>query len=87
MVNPLEEKRKKIDAIDALLAGLLAERLAVAAALAGLKNDVRGPASEKAVLSRAAGLVKDAKLLPAILAIYREILKQGRRLQKASVQK
>ena len=81
MENPLGEKRKKIDAIDVRLAGLLAERLILAAALAGLKKKVRDPIREAAVLKRAAGLVKDPELRLAVLAIYREIIKQGRRLQ------
>ena len=84
MKNPLEEKRKKIDVMDARLAVLLAERLAAAASLAGLKKKIRDPAREAAVLKRAAALIKDRKLRPAVLAIYREIIKQSRRLQKAN---
>ena len=87
MRNPLEGKRKKIDAIDARLAGLLAERLSVAASLAGLKKKVRDPKREAVVLKHAAGLVKDRKLRPAVLAVYRELIKQGRRLQTASARK
>ena len=70
--------------MDARLAVLLAERLAAAASLAGLKMKVRDPAREAAVLKRAAALIKDRKLRPAVLAIYREIIKQSRRLQKAN---
>lgn len=81
MGNPLNEKRKNIDAIDARLAGLLAERLSAAAALAGLKKKVRDPVREAVILKRAAGMVKDRKLRPAVLAVYRELMKQGRRLQ------
>ena len=87
MGNPLGEKRGEIDAIDARLAGLLAERFSVAASLAGLKKKVRDPAREASVLKRATGLVKDRKLRSAVLAVYREIIKQSRRLQKDSIRK
>ncbi len=84
MGNPLKDKRKKIDAIDGLLAGLLAERLSVAASMAGLKKRVRDSAREASVLRHAAGLVKNRALRPAVLAVYRELIKQGRRLQQAA---
>lgn len=87
MKNPLEEKRKKIDALDTRLAGLLAERFSIVASLAGLKKKVRDPARETTVLKHAAGLVKDRKLRPAVLAVYRELIKRGRRLQSASAVK
>ncbi len=85
MGNPLEEKRKEVDRIDGRLAVLLAERLAIAASMAGLKKRLRDSAREAAVLKRAAGLVKDRKLRPAVMAVYREIIRQGLRLQRASV--
>ncbi len=87
MRNRLDEKRKEIDAIDARLAGLLAERLSVAASLGGLKKKIRDTAREAAVLKHAAGLVMDRRLRPAVKAVYRELIKQGRRLQRASAVK
>lgn len=81
MRSPLEEKRKKIDAIDVRLAALLVKRLAIAASLAELKQKVRDTDREAGVLRRAVNLTKDRKLRAAMLAVYREILKQGRRLQ------
>ena len=87
MGNPLEEKRKEVDRIDGRLAVLLAERLAIASSMAGLKKRIRDSAREAAVLQRAAGLVKDRKLRPAVMAVYREIIRQGLRLQRASIRK
>jgi len=84
MRDPLKDKRNKIDAIDNLLAGLLAERLSVAASMTGLKKKVRDSARETSVLRHAAGLVKNRELRPAVLAVYRELIKQGRRLQQAA---
>ncbi|HBB66076.1 MAG: hypothetical protein A2X28_01285 [Elusimicrobia bacterium GWA2_56_46] len=83
MADTLEEKRKKIDAIDARLAVLLAARFSLAASLAGLKKKVRDPLREAAVLKHAANLVNDGRLRPAVLAVYREIMKRSRLLQKA----
>ena len=84
MGNPLKDKRKKIDAIDSLLAGMLAERLSVAASMTGLKKKVRDSAREASVLRRVASLVKNRELRPAVLAVYRELIKQGRSLQQAA---
>jgi len=81
MGTPLAEKRKQIDALDARLAGLMAERFSVVRSLAELKNKVRDPRREAAVLKRAAGLVKDKTLRPAVTAVYRELIKQSRLLQ------
>ena len=82
MENPLEKRRKKIDALDSRLAGLLAERFSVVLSLAGLKKKVRDPRREAAVLKHAAASVKDKKLRPAVTAVYGEIIRQGRLLQK-----
>ena len=84
MAKPLGEKRKKIDALDGRLAGLLAERFAVARSLAGLKKKVRDLRREAAVLRRAAASVKDKKLRPAVAAVYRELIRQSMLLQKRS---
>lgn len=81
MENPLEKRRKKIDALDARLAGLMAERFSLVLSLAGLKKRVRDPRREAAVLKHAAGRVKDKKLRPAVTAVYREIIRRGRLLQ------
>ena len=81
MRSPLEEKRKKIDAIDVRLAALLIKRLAIASSLAGSKIKVRDPIREAVILKRAAGLTRNRELRAAVLAVYREILNQGRRLQ------
>ncbi|MFA6433268.1 MAG: chorismate mutase [Elusimicrobiales bacterium] len=81
MANPLEKKRGRIDAIDARLTGLLAGRLSLAASMTELKKKVRDPGREAAVLRRAARRVKDRTVRPAVVAIYREIIKQSRRLQ------
>lgn len=81
MENPLEKRRKKIDALDARLAGLMAERFSLVLSLAGLKKRVRDPRREAAVLKHAAGCVKDKKLRPAVTAVYREMIRRGRLLQ------
>ena len=78
----MEEKRKAIDALDVRLAGLMAERFSVVRSLAGLKKKVRDPRREAAVLKRAAARVKDKKLRPAVTAVYRELIRQSRLLQK-----
>ncbi len=82
MENPLEKKRKKIDALDARLAGLMAERFSVVLSLAGLKKKVRDPRREAAVLRHAAGQVKDKKFRTAVTAVYKELIRQSRLLQK-----
>jgi chorismate mutase len=84
MENIVEKKRKRIDALDARLAPLLAARLRAAASLKGLKKKVRDTAREAEVLARAAALVKDGKLRPAALSVYREIIRQSRLLQERS---
>ncbi len=82
MGKPLEEKRRTIDALDARLAGLMAERFSVVLSLAGLKKKVRDPRREAAVLKHAAAAVKEKKLRPAVTAVYRELIRQSRLLQK-----
>ena len=78
----MEEKRKAIDALDARLAGLMAERFSVVLSLAGLKKKIRDPKREASVLKHAAASVKDKKLRPAVTAVYRAIIRQSRLLQK-----
>lgn len=84
MTDPLGEKRRQIDAVDAKLSGLLAERLSLAASMAGLKKKVRDPQREELVLERASGRIGDRALRAAVLAVYMELLKQGRSLQSAA---
>ena len=81
MTNILARKRAKIDALDSRLAVLLAGRFAVVRSLSGLKRTVRDPKREKEVLSRVRGLVKDRTLKQAVSAVYKEIIKQARRIQ------
>jgi len=80
-MNILAEKRKKIDDLDARITILLAERLRIAASLKELKKKARDPRREAEVLEHAAGLIKDTNLRPAVLAVYREIIKQSRLIQ------
>jgi len=77
----LKEKRRRIDALDTKLSALLAERLALASSMAGLKRKVRDPERETLVLNRAAGHIRNPELRAAVTTVYRELLKQGRRLQ------
>lgn len=85
MENPeLAGKRRRIDALDARISRLLAERLALSASMAGLKKKVRDPERETAVLERAARQAGDRRLRAAVMAVYRGILAQGRALQAAA---
>ncbi len=81
MIGLLLEKRRQIDALDTKLAGLLAERLSLAASMAGLKKRVRDPKREALVLERVAAPIRDRALRAAVRKIYRELMKQGRLLQ------
>jgi len=81
MISALEKKRKKIDALDSRLAALLAERFGLVKSLAGLKKTIRDPEREAAVLKTAGGLVKGQALSSAVTAVYKEIFRQGRRIQ------
>jgi chorismate mutase len=82
MGDPLQEKRRALDTIDNRLASLLADRFSVVRSLAGLKKKILDPRREAAVLKHAVDRVKNKGLRSAILAVYREILKQSRLLQK-----
>ncbi|HOW89135.1 MAG TPA: chorismate mutase [Elusimicrobiales bacterium] len=82
--SALAGKRRRIDALDARLSRLLAERLALSASMAGLKKKVRDPEREAAVLERAARQAGGRRLRAAVKAVYREILAQGRALQSAA---
>jgi chorismate mutase len=81
MDKGLAAGRKKIDAIDARLARLLADRLAVARSLAAFKNTIRDPRREAVVIRRAAKAASGGELRLAVAAIFREIIRQGLRLQ------
>jgi chorismate mutase len=78
----LERRRGKIDALDARLARILAERFRVVLSLVGLKKSVRDAARERVVLARVRRLVGGKELEPAAAAVYREIMKQSRLLQR-----
>ncbi|MBI4802630.1 MAG: chorismate mutase [Elusimicrobia bacterium] len=82
MISALEKKRKKIDAIDSRLAGLLVKRFGLVKSLAGLKKTIRDPKREAAVLKTAGGLAGSKELRFAVAAVYKEIFRQGRRMQK-----
>ena len=81
MGRALDEKRKKIDGIDARLAGLLARRFSIVRSMTGLKNKVRDTEREAMVLERALGQVSDKSLHVYLRAVYREIMRQGRSIQ------
>lgn len=78
----LARRRQRIDDLDAKLVRTLAERLLIARSLAGLKQSVRDGARERAVLGRIRRLVGRKELEPAAVAVYREIIKHSRRLQR-----
>jgi len=82
MKNLLEKKRREIDGLDARLAGLLVRRLRLAGSLKSLKEKVRDPEREAEVLAGVSANAKDRKLVPALLAVYREIIRQSRGLQE-----
>lgn len=83
MTSAIEKKRKRIDSIDSRLAPLLAERFGVVRSLAGLKKAARDAAREAEVLAHAGRLVKKKEFRPAVAAVYKEIFRQGRRIQNA----
>jgi chorismate mutase len=84
MTNLLRKKRSQIDALDTELSGLLAERLSLAASMAGLKKEDRDLRREALVLERVAGPIKGCALRAAVRAVYLELMKQGRLLQAAA---
>lgn len=80
MEERLEKARKKIDALDRAIAGLLGRRFALAAGLAPLKKKIRDPRREARVLANVARGVRPA-FRKAARAAYAEIIKQSRLLQ------
>jgi chorismate mutase len=82
MKDPLKEKRKRIDELDRRIARLLTGRFRAAASLRGLKKTVRDQARESVVLKRAVSAAKTPRFRAALLSVYREVIKQSRRLQE-----
>lgn len=78
----LQRRRQRIDALDVRLVRALAERLRIARSLAGLKDSVRDRERERAILLRVRRLVASKELEPAAVAVYREIMRQSRDLQR-----
>jgi len=82
MTDELRAARKKIDALDRRLAALLGRRFALAAPLAGLKKKVSDPARERRVLANARGNAGGKIYAAGVTAVFKEIIKQSKRLQR-----
>ena len=84
MADRLQELRKKIDGLDARVAGLLARRFKLARAITreGLKKKPVDPAREKRVLANAAAAAGDKAFREAVRAIFSEVIRQTKKIQK-----
>jgi len=80
MAGKLEAARLKIDSLDRRLAALLARRFALAVPLLKLKGKPADPARERRVLANAAAAAGKI-YAPAARAIFKEIIRQTKRLQ------
>ncbi|MGH9548790.1 MAG: prephenate dehydrogenase/arogenate dehydrogenase family protein, partial [Terriglobales bacterium] len=82
----LDQVRKRIDEVDAEIARLLAERLALASEVAALKIDlnisIKDGAREQEVLDRVTTAASDAHICAAIREIYQTIFACSRQLQR-----
>ena len=84
MASQLLELRGKIDTLDRRIAGLLARRFALAAAITrtGLKKKLTDAAREKRVLANAAAAAGAPAFGRAARAIFTEIIRQTKKIQK-----
>ena len=80
MAGKLEAARLKIDSLDRRIAALLARRCALASPLKGLKGKPADPARERRVLANAAAAAGKI-YAPAARSVFKEIIKQTKRLQ------
>jgi len=83
MPDKLKSARSKIDFLDRRIAALLARRFALAVPLKALKKKTTDSAREKQVLSNAAAAAGEV-YAPAAKAIFTEIIKQSKKLQKGT---
>lgn len=81
MTDELRAAREKIDALDRRLASLLGRRFALAAPLAKLKKTVSDPARERRVLANARSHAGGKIYGAGVTAVFKEIIKQSKRLQ------
>ena len=80
MTDKLAAARRRIDALDRRIAALLSRRFALAAPLRALKGRASDPAREREVLSNAGRRAGRAHAA-GVTAVFREIIKQSKRLQ------
>ncbi|MEI7527689.1 MAG: chorismate mutase [Elusimicrobiota bacterium] len=76
--------RKKIDALDRRVAGLLARRFALALVITrkGLKKKFTDPARERRVLGNAAAAAGCPEFGRAARAVFTEVIRQTKKIQK-----
>lgn len=82
MASELQAAREKIDSLDRRIAALLARRWAVAAPLRALKKRATDPARERRVLANAAAAAGKPPYAAAARAVFAEIIRQTKKLQK-----
>lgn len=78
--DELAAARAAVDAVDRRIAALLARRFRLTGPLRLLKNKPTDPARERAVLANAAAVVGGG-YGPAARAVFREIIRQSKKLQ------
>jgi len=81
MTGKLSAARLTIDTLDRRIAALLTRRFALAVRLRGLKKKITDRTRERQVLANAEASGKKI-YAPAVRAIFTEIIKQSKRLQK-----
>lgn len=81
MPDKLQSARLKIDVLDRRIAALLARRFALAIPLKELKEKSTDRPRERQVLSNAAAAGKKI-YAPATRAVFTEIIRQSKKLQK-----
>jgi chorismate mutase len=84
MTDRLLQLRGKIDGLDRRVAGLLARRftLCVAISREGLKKKFTDKAREERVLANAAAAAGKPAYRRAVRAVFTEVIRQTKRLQK-----
>ena len=84
MKDRLLEIRGRIDALDRRIAGLLARRFALAAAISRerLKKKLTDRTRERQVLANAAAAAGGPRFRRAARAVFSEVIAQSKKLQK-----